>query len=89
MKPNIGTLNALIRITAGLTILSWASGAFHKRRSDGMVTVWALIGAMKTAEGITRFCPMTKMLTDSIEQQKEVKADGAYPNNTHSFKTGV
>lgn len=59
MKPNIGIVNALIRITFGLTLLSWATARMVKRPYQNSLILSAMIGAMKTAEGITRYCPLT------------------------------
>jgi len=59
VKPNIGIINALIRITIGLTILSWCT-AKQVRKPYHQSYLWvAICGAMKVAEGIVRFCPVT------------------------------
>ncbi|WP_158734631.1 DUF2892 domain-containing protein [Alteribacillus sp. YIM 98480] len=70
MKPNIGTLNAMVRITCGLTILACSTAELTKYRRNGRHLLYAMMGAMKVAEGITRFCPLTKMITDSVSAQK-------------------
>jgi len=54
LKKNVGDLDAFLRITAGLTFL----GSGISRKSDFMI----LAGAMKVAEGITRFCPILNLL---------------------------
>ena len=59
IKPNIGILNALIRITIGLTLLSWCTAKLVKQPWRDSYLFVALCGAMKVAEGIVRFCPMT------------------------------
>lgn len=59
MKPNISIINALVRITFGLTILTWATARFTKRPYRESYLLAAIVGAMKVAEGITRFCPLT------------------------------
>jgi predicted ATPase len=59
IKPNIGILNALIRITIGLTILSWSTAKLVKFPWRDSYLFMALCGAMKVAEGIVRYCPMT------------------------------
>lgn len=61
VKPNIGVLNALIRITIGLTILSWSTAKLVKRPWRDSYLVMAMLGAMKVAEGIVRYCPITAM----------------------------
>ncbi|AZU60214.1 YgaP family membrane protein [Neobacillus mesonae] len=61
VKPNIGILNALIRITAGLTILAWCTAKLVKRPWRESYLLVAICGAMKVAEGIVRYCPLTAM----------------------------
>lgn len=59
VKPNIGIINALIRITAGLTILTWCTAKLVKRPWGDSYLFVAICAAMKVAEGIVRYCPMT------------------------------
>ncbi|SDH77491.1 Protein of unknown function [Alteribacillus persepolensis] len=78
MKQNIGTLNALVRITCGLTMLAWSTAELTDfRKNSGRQLFIAAMGAMKVAEGITRFCPLTKMVTDSVSNtaNKESQED--------------
>lgn len=62
MKVNIGIGNALIRITCGLTLLAWSTSNMVKRPWRDSSLIVAILGAMKVAEGITRFCPLTALL---------------------------
>lgn len=59
VKPNIGILNALVRITIGLTLLSWCTAKLVKQPWRDSYLFVAFCGAMKVAEGIVRYCPMT------------------------------
>ncbi|MEH7306730.1 YgaP family membrane protein [Neobacillus drentensis] len=59
VKPNISIFNALIRITLGLTILSWTTSKLVKQPWRDSYLFVAMCGAMKVAEGIVRFCPLT------------------------------
>ncbi|MEH7073002.1 YgaP family membrane protein [Neobacillus drentensis] len=61
VKPNISMINALIRITLGLTILSWTTSKLVKQPWRDSYLFVALCGAMKVAEGIVRFCPLTAL----------------------------
>jgi hypothetical protein len=61
VKPNISILNALIRITIGLTILSWTTSKLVKHPWRDSYLFVAMCGAMKVAEGIVRFCPLTAL----------------------------
>ena len=54
MKKNVGEIDRYLRITLGLVML----GQGINRDSN----LWMALGAMKVAEGITRYCPMLDML---------------------------
>lgn len=62
ISPNIGILNALIRITCGLTFLSWAAARYSKKPWCKSYLVVIMLSAMKVAEGIVRYCPITEGL---------------------------
>jgi hypothetical protein len=72
MKPNIGIVNALVRITFGLTVLAWSTARFTKRPYRESYLLAAMAGAMKVAEGITRFCPLT-FLYDKYQDDQHVE----------------
>ncbi|MGG1662646.1 YgaP family membrane protein [Brevibacillus sp. NRS-1366] len=61
MQKNVGTTDAMIRITGGLLGLAYGIGKMSRRPYN---TPWLLmsLSAMKVAEGVTRFCPMSAML---------------------------
>mgnify|MGYP001227048634 CR=1 FL=1 len=60
MKKNVGTWDALLRITVGLVGVAWATSRMSRwPYRTGMLTRAVLwLSAMKVAEGITRFCPV-------------------------------
>ncbi|MCA0992768.1 MULTISPECIES: YgaP family membrane protein [Bacillales] len=62
MKPNISMLNAFIRLTAGFTLLAYSTAKLSKEESN---SAWLLaaVGAMKVAEGHTRYCPVVDLMT--------------------------
>lgn len=63
MKTNIGTVNALVRITCGFTLLAWSTAEMAKDKSPGLHIFCSAMGAMKVGEGITRYCPVTDLLS--------------------------
>ncbi|MFA9558421.1 DUF2892 domain-containing protein [Evansella sp. AB-rgal1] len=65
MRSNIGTLNALIRITCGFTILAWSTSKLVRHRNEPLPIFAAIMGALKVAEGITRFCPITYLYDEN------------------------
>jgi hypothetical protein len=77
ITKNVGMLNALIRITLGLTILSWSTAKMVKHPWKDSYLFIALCGAMKVAEGIVRFCPVTALFQrcqDKMEEQNHSTA---------------
>jgi hypothetical protein len=71
ITKNIGILNALIRITLGLTILSWSTAKMVKHPWKESYVFIALCGAMKVAEGIIRFCPVTALFREYKDDMKD------------------
>lgn len=58
-QPNINIVNALIRITIGLTVVAWGTAKMVKHPWRDSYLLLTMLGAMKVAEGIIRFCPIT------------------------------
>ncbi|MEH7114906.1 DUF2892 domain-containing protein [Neobacillus niacini] len=85
ITKNIGILNALIRITIGLTVLSWSTAKMVKFPWRDSYLFIAICGAMKVAEGIVRFCPVTALYERYQEmeqqQQKAPEHSGEATNN--------
>ncbi|MFD1862024.1 YgaP-like transmembrane domain [Planococcus chinensis] len=61
MKKNIGTINSMMRISGGLTLLAWSIAKMAKEEPIGGQMFLAFMGAQKVAEGVTNYCPMTDM----------------------------
>jgi len=81
VEQNIGILNALIRIMIGLTVLSWSTAKLVKKSYCRSYLWAAMCGAMKVAEGIVRYCPVTALIQkgqDNIQLQKKNN-----PNESH------
>lgn len=68
IKPNIGILNSLIRITCGLTMLSWSTAKMVKQPWRDSNLLIAILGAMKVGEGIVRYCPITALFEQGFFQ---------------------
>lgn len=70
IKQNIGILNALIRITCGLTLLSWTTAKMAKKPWRESYLLLAVVGAMKVAEGIVHYCPVTAVVQSQMGKDK-------------------
>lgn len=62
MKQNIGTVNSMVRIAGGLSLLAWSIAKMAREKPSGAQMFFSVMGAQKVAEGITRYCPMTDVL---------------------------
>lgn len=69
MKPNIGIINALVRLICGFTMLAWSTARMAKRPYRESYFFVAIMAAMKIGEGIVRFCPLTYMFQEYQEQK--------------------
>ncbi|MDF2683221.1 MAG: hypothetical protein K0R47_4411 [Brevibacillus sp.] len=69
MHKNVGTTDALIRITGGLLGLAYGVGKMSRRPYN---TPWLLMtfSAMKVAEGVTRNCLMYQALGINTRSEK-------------------
>lgn len=83
-KQNIGTINALIRITMGFTGLAVGTVRLvqHPWRLRDLILV--KLSAMKVAEGVTRYCPTTGLVKQQLVQQGIIQ-----PNNGQSTNQPV
>jgi len=81
LKPNIGTLNALIRITCGFTLLGWGTAALVRRPQRNYPLFSMFMGAMKVAEGITRFCPIVFLYEERQNGDNDLDEDMPLPVN--------
>nr|WP_316642526.1 DUF2892 domain-containing protein [uncultured Roseateles sp.] len=54
MKPNVGTIDRVIRIGGGLLLVGLAA--------SGTVGAWGYAGVLLMATGIFRFCPAYPLL---------------------------
>lgn len=71
IKQNIDIVNALIRITVGLTVVAWSTAKIVKRPWRDSYLIMTLLGAMKVAEGIVRFCPLTLLYEKYAQNEKK------------------
>ncbi|URM32813.1 DUF2892 domain-containing protein [Cytobacillus firmus] len=83
VKSNIGIVNALIRITVGLTVLAWSTSKLVKRPWRDSYLVMAMLGGMKVAEGIVRFCPLTALFERGQDMVQEKRGNHNNNNNNN------
>lgn len=81
MKKNVGTLDALIRITIGLVGLSYSITRTIRCPHRNSSVLLGALSAMKVAEGITRFCPLLAMfgMNTANGREKRPHRISSYP----------
>lgn len=77
MRKNVGTWDAIMRITVGLFGLAWSTSRMARHPYRGFPVLVAMLSGMKVAEGITRFCPMLHLLGTRTNDAKQAAADEA------------
>lgn len=81
MQKNVGTFDAIMRITCGLTGLAWATACMVRRPYRSMPWFTAIMSGMKVAEGVTRFCPMLKLMnTNTLGKGSASKGEPSATN---------
>jgi len=87
VKQNIGIMNALIRITVGLTMLSWATAKLVKRPWRNSYLFIAFLAAMKVGEGIVKYCPMTDVIqSQMMGSDRNSNENGSESQNKSDLK---
>ena len=54
MKANVGTIDRVLRVTAGVVLIGLAA--------TGQIGVWGYIGVVPVLTGLFRFCPAYPIL---------------------------
>ncbi|MCW1928334.1 YgaP family membrane protein [Bhargavaea beijingensis] len=81
MKPtdqtiNVGTKSAYLRISSGLAMLAWGTSRMIRDPRSMAGPILVLSGACKTAEGITRYCPMKEMMSGGMDALMKPEVSG-------------
>lgn len=88
VKQNINIVNALIRITLGLTVVAWSTAKIVKRPWRDSYLILTMLGAMKVAEGILRFCPLT-LLYERYAQNENKQNHSECCNSSRDSMEGI
>ncbi|OYD07527.1 YgaP family membrane protein [Paludifilum halophilum] len=78
MQKNVGTWDAIMRITMGAAGLAWSTSCMTRKPGRTLPVIVAMMSGMKVAEGVTRFCPLLHAM-GVTSTETEVKKSGS-PN---------
>ncbi|UOQ44086.1 DUF2892 domain-containing protein [Halobacillus salinarum] len=70
MKPNIGIVNAMVRMTCGLSMLTFLIMRSKTKEESALHPLLVIAAAMKVAEGAVRYCPLTAVYNEMEENQQ-------------------
>ncbi|MGD9679151.1 MAG: DUF2892 domain-containing protein [Vulcanibacillus sp.] len=62
MKKNVGTLDAMLRISSGLFSLAWSISRMTRFPYRGTYIMVGMMSAMMVAQGVTRYCTILDLL---------------------------
>ncbi|KGP89686.1 hypothetical protein N780_10190 [Pontibacillus chungwhensis BH030062] len=71
VRPNIGIINAMIRITFGLTLLCFSTAKMVRKPWRDGNWMMIMLASMKVAEGIVRYCPVVAMMEETKNNQQD------------------
>ncbi|WP_110926342.1 YgaP-like transmembrane domain [Bacillus massiliglaciei] len=74
-KQNISTMNALVRMTCGFTMLACTTAKMARKSHKDSYILIAALSAMKIGEGILRYCPLTDAMESGGKSQKMSHGD--------------
>lgn len=80
MKKNVGTLDAIMRITVGLTGVAWGTAKMVKQPYRSLPVIVTVASAMQVAEGITRYCPMLDLLKMNSQRLNQAEINDELPS---------
>jgi hypothetical protein len=76
VKKNVGTFDAYMRISFGLMGLACGIAGMVRRPYRSLPYIIAGMGAIKVAEGVTRWCPMlTALNVETIDRGEQPQGD--------------
>lgn len=71
MEKNLNLNQALCRLAAGLAILTFAGAKRSSKPHSIFSIILVCCGALKTAEGILRYCPLMAMRRRTLHTHKQ------------------
>ncbi|MEK4230849.1 YgaP family membrane protein [Solibacillus sp. FSL H8-0538] len=87
LQENISEQNAFIRLICGIALTAFGTGRISRDPHCTAGRLMILAGAMKVAEGIYQYCPITAMAMSTSENEDySVPGCGCDHDHNHSDK---
>ncbi|MFE4707029.1 YgaP-like transmembrane domain [Peribacillus simplex] len=85
-KQNISIINALMRITCGFTLLTWAMAKMVKKPWKNQSYIFVvMLSAMKIGEGILRYCPVVDAMENGQNLMPNEPKQGHESNQSDHY----
>ncbi|SIS10411.1 Protein of unknown function [Peribacillus simplex] len=85
-KQNISIINALMRITCGFTLLTWAMTKMVKKPWKNQSYIFVvMLSAMKIGEGILRYCPVVDAMENGQNLMTNEPKQGHESNQSDHY----
>lgn len=68
MRQNVGTWDRYLRISLGLTLLTWSAGTWRRRRGNWANWLGAAVGSGMVAEGMLGWGPVLHLSETSTRE---------------------
>ncbi|MFF3103320.1 YgaP family membrane protein [Viridibacillus arvi] len=84
-SENLSTKNAFMRLTCGITMTAFGIGRISRDSNCTGGRLMIIIGAMKTAEGILKYCPTKAMMNSTMKSVMDSSMTSAFGGQAASI----
>ncbi|ETT88824.1 YgaP-like transmembrane domain [Viridibacillus sp. FSL R5-0477] len=84
-SENLSTKNAFMRLTCGITMTAFGIGRISRDSNCTGGRLMIIIGAMKTAEGILKYCPTKAMMNSTMKSVVDSSMTSAFGGQAASI----
>ncbi|MGE7622448.1 hypothetical protein ACQKMD_05100 [Viridibacillus sp. NPDC096237] len=84
-SENLSTKNAFMRLTCGITMTAFGIGKISRDSNCTGGRLMIIFGAMKTAEGILKYCPTKAMMSSTMKSVVDSSMTSAFGGQAGSI----
>ncbi|KOO48013.1 YgaP-like transmembrane domain [Viridibacillus arvi] len=84
-SENLSTKNAFMRLTCGITMTAFGIGRISRDSNCTGGRLMIIFGAMKTAEGILKYCPTKAMMNSTMKSVMDSSMTSAFGGQAASI----
>nr|WP_234447768.1 DUF2892 domain-containing protein [Viridibacillus soli] len=84
-SENLSTKNAFMRLTCGVGMTAFGIGRISRNPNCTRGRMMIIFGAMKTAEGILKYCPTKAMMSSTMQSAVDSSMTSAFGGQAASI----